>query len=161
MQRFVIHLVLAICTFSLGLLADAAINVMGDAIADDAIVVYRIAHATLLWTEPALHSPQVNSCGQIVVIVGSDRKLYLGFNEHGSLENPDELLWRLQQIFDARIENHVYRAGIEATSDLPEEQRIERMVIVKAARDLSYGEITDLLSQLKEIGANPIALLSE
>ena len=73
MQRFVIHLVLAICTFSLGLLADAAINVMGDAIADDAIVVYRIAHATLLWTEPALHSPQVNSCGQIVVTVGSNR----------------------------------------------------------------------------------------
>jgi biopolymer transport protein ExbD len=38
---------------------------------------------------------------------------------------------------------------------------LERMVIVKAARDLTYGEITDLLGQLKEIGANPIALLSE
>jgi biopolymer transport protein ExbD len=119
-----------------------------------AIVVYRIAHATLLWTKPALHSPQVNSCGQIVVTVGSDRKLYLDFNEHCSLENPDELLWRLQQIFDARIENHVYRA-------VPEEEWIVKMIIVKAARDLSYGEITDLLSQLKEVGANPIALLSE
>jgi hypothetical protein len=160
MQRFV-HLVLAGCTFSLALLSDSAINVMGDAIADDAIVVYRFAHAALLWTEPALHSPQINSCGRIVVTVGSDRKLYLGFNEHGSLENPNELLWRLQEIFDAGIENHIYRAGTVATSDLPEEQRTEKMVIVMAARDLSYGEITDLLGQLKEVGANPIALLSE
>ena len=45
MQRFVIHIVLAICTFSLGLLSDSAVNVMGDAIADEVIVVYRIAHA--------------------------------------------------------------------------------------------------------------------
>jgi hypothetical protein len=36
---------LAGCTSSLGLLSDSAINVMGDAIADNAIVVYRIAHA--------------------------------------------------------------------------------------------------------------------
>jgi biopolymer transport protein ExbD len=43
-------------------------------------------------------------------------------------------------------------------SDLPESQRIERTVFIKAPRALPYGEIARLIDGIKGSGAEPIGL---
>jgi biopolymer transport protein ExbD len=47
---------------------------------------------------------------------------------------------------------------METRSDLPEEERIEKTVFVKAPRSLPYGEVVKVIDAIKGAGANPVGL---
>jgi biopolymer transport protein ExbD len=42
--------------------------------------------------------------------------------------------------------------------DLPERERIEKTVFIKAPRSIPYGEVTRVIDGLKGAGAEPIGL---
>jgi len=143
-------------TFSIGLTASLFINLWTVGLVDE---VPDPANLTLLWQEPKF-PPYPHSCGILVVSLVNDRSLYLKSERRGDLDHPEELLEKMRQVFGERTENRVYRVGVDPTSDIPEEERIEKTVFIKASPSVSYGEVAYLIALLKETGANPIGLVA-
>src|SRR5215470_15700830 len=95
----------------------------------------------------------------LVVTVDFDRSLKLnGLTEMGTVDDMSKLNQRLVTLFEERKKNHVYSDRMATRSDLPESQRIERTVFIKALRALSYGDIARVIDGLKGTGADPIGL---
>jgi biopolymer transport protein ExbD len=95
----------------------------------------------------------------LVVTVDLDRSLMLnGLTDMGTVDDMSKLNQRLIALFEERTRNHVYSDSMATRSDLPESQRIERTVFVKAPRALPYGDIARVIDGLKGSGANPIGL---
>ena len=95
----------------------------------------------------------------LVVTVDLDRSLKLnGLTDMGTLDDMSKLNQQLVTLFDERTKNHVYSDKMATRSDLPESQRIERTVFIKAPRALSYGDIARVIDGIKGTGAEPIGL---
>lgn len=100
--------------------------------------------------------PNINT---LVVTIDVDRSLKLnGLTEMGTVDDMSKLNEKLVSLFAERTANRVYRDNLATRSDLPEAQRIERTVFIKAPRTLSYGEIVRVIDGLKGTGADPIGL---
>jgi biopolymer transport protein ExbD len=76
----------------------------------------------------------------------------------GTLNDPSSLSQTLARIFQDRKQRHVYKPGTETRSDLPEDERIEKTVVIKVPRSLHYGDAVKLIDIVKGAGANPIIL---
>jgi len=76
----------------------------------------------------------------------------------GTLDDLSKLTTRLVDLFTERTTNRVYRDDMRARTDLPEEERIEKTVFIRAPRSLSYGEVARLIDSLKGTGASAIGL---
>jgi biopolymer transport protein ExbD len=61
-------------------------------------------------------------------------------------------------VFQDRLKNRTYRSDLVTRLDLPESQRIEKTVFIKAPRSIPYGEVARVLDGLKGTGAEPIGL---
>jgi len=155
MKRLLSYLTFAAFTFTVGFAANALVNYGGERLTCD---VPKLVNATLLWQQPALTPPHVNSCGHFVVSLTDDRSLYLYQTQLGSLADPEALLQRLQEVFTVRAKYHVYRYDVDSFSSVPEDQRIEKTVYIKASPTVSYGEVAHLIKLLQGIGADPIGL---
>ncbi|HZJ46625.1 MAG TPA: biopolymer transporter ExbD [Pyrinomonadaceae bacterium] len=95
----------------------------------------------------------------LVVIVGLDRTIHLnGLSDMGTLDDLSKLTTRLVDLFAERTKNRVYRDDMMARTDLPDEDRIEKTVFIRAPRSLSYGEVARLIDGLKGTGASSIGL---
>ena len=95
----------------------------------------------------------------LVVTIQPDRTLKLNQDaDMGTISEPGPLLAKLNWVFDQRVSVHTYAPGMLARFDLPERQRIERTVFIKAPRNLPYGEVTRVIDGLKGVGAAPIGL---
>lgn len=95
----------------------------------------------------------------LVVTVEPDRSLKLNRDtDMGTLENPTKLTARLAFVFNERTRNRAYRAHMINRMDLPEAERIEKTVFIKAPRNLPYGDVARLMDGLKGVGASPIGL---
>jgi biopolymer transport protein ExbD len=95
----------------------------------------------------------------LVVIVGLDRTIHLnGLSDMGTLDDLSKLTTRLVELFAERTRNRVYRDDMMARTDLPDEDRIEKTVFIRAPRSLSYGEVARLIDALKGTGASSIGL---
>ena len=95
----------------------------------------------------------------LVVTIDLDRSLKLnGLSDMGTVDDMTKLTQRLSSLFDERIKNRAYRYDMATRTDLPERDRIERTVFLKAPRSLSYGEIARVIDGLKGSGAEPIGL---
>ena len=95
----------------------------------------------------------------LVVTVDLDRSLKLnGLTDMGTIDDMSKLNQRLVALFEERTKNHVYSDRMASRSDLPESQRIERTVFLKAPRALPYGDIARLIDGIKGSGAEPIGL---
>lgn len=93
----------------------------------------------------------------LVVSISTDLQLKLNQDAMGSVNDPGALAARLQQVFQQRREQHAYRVGVE-TTNLPEEQKIEKTVFVKAPRALHYGDVVKVIDAIKGAGASPVGL---
>ena len=93
----------------------------------------------------------------LVVTIGQDLQLKLNQDAMGSVNDPSLLAQKLQQTFQLRKEQHAYKVGME-TSNLPEDQKIEKTVFVKAPRALKYGDVVKVIDAIKGAGANPVGL---
>jgi biopolymer transport protein ExbD len=95
----------------------------------------------------------------LVVIVGLVRTIHLnGLSDMGTLDDLSKLTTRLVDLFAERTKNRVYRDDMMARTDLPDEDRIEKTVFIRAPRSLSYGEVARLIDGLKGTGASSIGL---
>lgn len=95
----------------------------------------------------------------LVVTIQSDRTLKLNsLSDMGTVDDLTPLNLKLKSVFDERLKNRAYRSDLLARVDLPDSQRIEKTVFIKAPRSLPYGEVARVLDGLKGSGADPIGL---
>ena len=81
-----------------------------------------------------------------------------GLAEMGTVDNPTPLTTKLKALFDERSRLRTYRYDLALRSDLPEQQRVEKTVFIKAPRSIPYGEVARVIDGLKATGADPIGL---
>jgi biopolymer transport protein ExbD len=94
----------------------------------------------------------------LVVSISQDLQIKLNQDSMGSVNDPSALAAKLQQTFQQRREQHAYKVGMETATNIPEEQRIEKTVFVKAPRALRYGDVVKVIDAIKGAGANPVGL---
>lgn len=94
----------------------------------------------------------------LVVTISPDLQLKLNQDSMGSVNDTAPLSQRLVQVFQQRKEQRAYRPGMETRTELPEDERIEKTVFVKAPRSLPYGEVVKVIDALKGAGATPVGL---
>ena len=95
----------------------------------------------------------------LVVTIEPDRTLKLNnLSDMGTVDDLSPLSSRLKSVFEERLRNRAYRYDLIARLDLPESQRIEKTVFIKAPRNIPYGEVARVLDGLKGTGAEPIGL---
>jgi len=95
----------------------------------------------------------------LVVTIQQDRTLQLNnLSEMGNVDDLSPLSSKLRSIFEERTQQRAYRADMLARVDVPESERIEKTVYIKAPRSLPYGEVIRVIDGLKATGAAPIGL---
>jgi biopolymer transport protein ExbD len=95
----------------------------------------------------------------LIVTISPDRSLALNQEMNlGTVSEPEQLVRKLSETFQKRLENQVYAEGMELKNDLPESEKIQKTVFIKAPRDFPYGEVTKVVDSVKLAGADPIGL---
>jgi len=95
----------------------------------------------------------------LVVTIKQDRTLMLnGLTDMGSVNDTDKLSTKLADVFEQRLKNHAYSDELRDRVDLPESDRIQRTVFIKAPRAIRYGEVVRVIDSIKGAGASPIGL---
>ena len=94
----------------------------------------------------------------LVVSIGTDLQLKLNQDSVGSVNDTAPLAQRLSAVFKQRKEQRAYKVGMEARTDVKEEDRIEKTVFVKAPRAAKYGDVVKVIDAIKGAGANPVGL---
>ena len=94
----------------------------------------------------------------LVVSISTDLRLKLNQDDIGNVNDSAPLSVRLQQIFRQRREVRAYKPGSETRTDLPEDERVEKTITVKAPRSIKYGDVMKVIDAMKGAGASPIVL---
>ena len=94
----------------------------------------------------------------LVVSITTDLQIRLNQDPLGSVNDTSGLAAKLQQTFSQRKEQHAYKVGMETATNIPEDQRIEKTVFVKAPRALHYGDVVKVIDAIKGAGASPVGL---
>jgi biopolymer transport protein ExbD len=94
----------------------------------------------------------------LVVSIAPDLQIKLNQDPMGSVNDTSLLAAKLQQTFQQRKEQRAYKVGMETATNIPEDQRIEKTVFVKAPRALHYGDVVKVIDAIKGAGANPVGL---
>lgn len=94
----------------------------------------------------------------LVVSISSDLQIKLNQDSMGSVNDTGFLSQKLTQVFQQRKEQRAYKPGMETRSDVPEQDRIEKTVFIKAPRGLRYEEVVKVIDAIKGAGANPVGL---
>jgi biopolymer transport protein ExbD len=94
----------------------------------------------------------------LVVSISTDLQIKLNQESMGSVNDTSALAAKLQQTFSQRREQHAYKVGMETATNVPEDQRIEKTVFVKAPRALHYGDVVKVIDAIKGAGASPVGL---
>jgi hypothetical protein len=148
MRRLSILITTAFRSFMIGVVANTMVNYFAtDELIERLATCSDYASALMLWREPRLVPPAVRSCGHFVITISDDRQIYLNSRRMGSLDHPQLLVIELEDAFRVRTEHHVYRSGMEQAYEIPEHERIDKTVYLKAGRGLPYGEVHDLIER--------------
>ena len=95
----------------------------------------------------------------LVVTINADRSLMLNrLTDMGSVDDTGKLSATLADLFQQRLQNHVYRDEARDRIDLPDSVRIEKTVFIKAPRSIPYTDVVRVLDGIKGAGAGPIGL---
>ncbi len=93
----------------------------------------------------------------LVVTIKSDRTLMLnGLTDMGSVDDTSKLSAKLVDLFQQRLTT--YSNELRDRVDLPESDRIQRTVFIKAPRAIPYGEVVRVIDSIRGAGASPIGL---
>jgi biopolymer transport protein ExbD len=94
----------------------------------------------------------------LVVSISNDLQLKLNQDGIGSVNDTGPLSAKLLQLFRERKDARAYKPGMETRMDVPESERIEKTVFVKAPRSVKYGDVVKVIDAIKGAGANPVGL---
>ena len=109
--------------------------------------------------EPKQIDKVASNTHALVVSLGSDSTLFLNREtDLGTVQEPSKLIGRLSEVFRERTEKGVFREGTEFRTDLPEAEKIEKTVFIRAPRSADYGSVVKIVDAVKQAGANPISL---
>jgi len=110
-------------------------------------------------SKPSQDQPLNPNDKTLVVTIKQDRTLMLnGLSDMGSVNDTSNLSTKLVDLFQQRLQNHVYQDELRDRLDLPEEMRIERTVFIKAPRSIPYADVIRVLDGIKGAGASPVGL---
>ena len=108
--------------------------------------------------EPKRDAAEAN-INTLVVAINFDSTLRLNTEcDLGSVQKTEKLIARLFEIFKQRTENRAYAEGAEFKTHIPEAERIEKTVFIKAPRSIDYGNVVKIIDAVKIAGASPISL---
>lgn len=99
---------------------------------------------------------------ELALVVTIERDLGLKLNQNadmGTTHDMGKLSETLTDLFRRRREVRAYRAEMENRFDLPDEERVQKTVFIKAPRSISYGEVARVIDAIKGAGASPVGLL--
>jgi len=100
--------------------------------------------------------PNINT---LVVTIAPDRTLKLNnLSDMGTVDDLSPLSAKLRVVFEERTKLRAYRSDMATRVDVPESERIEKTVFIKAPRGMKYGEVIRVMDGLKATGASPIGL---
>jgi biopolymer transport protein ExbD len=96
----------------------------------------------------------------LLVTIRPDGTLQLNglTDDMGTITDSSKLSSFLAALFKERQANHVYRDEMLSRIDLPEIERIEKTVFIKAPRSIAYGEVAKVIDGVKGAGASPVGL---
>jgi biopolymer transport protein ExbD len=94
----------------------------------------------------------------LVVSISTDLQLKLNADSIGSVNDTAPLSQKLLQLFQQRKDTRAYKIGMETATNVPEGDRIEKTVFVKAPRSIKYGDVVKVIDAIKGAGANPVGL---
>jgi biopolymer transport protein ExbD len=110
-------------------------------------------------SKPSQDQPLNPNDKTLVVTIKQDRTLMLnGLTDMGSVNDTSNLSMKLVDLFQERLQNHVYQDELRDRLDLPEEMRIEKTVFIKAPRSIPYADVIRVLDGIKGAGASPVGL---
>lgn len=98
----------------------------------------------------------------LLLIVNIDKAGHVTLNgkDSGTLADISELTNKLEYFFAERLKYRAYRENLdELDENLPEFEKIERTVFIKAAPSLRYEQVLNFIDKLKGTGAEPINLV--
>ncbi|HEY5884012.1 MAG TPA: hypothetical protein VIT88_04960, partial [Pyrinomonadaceae bacterium] len=76
----------------------------------------------------------------------------------GSVFDTAKLSAALRDVFEERLRNRAFRSESRDRIDLPDNDRIEKTVFIKAPRALLYADVIRVLDAIKGAGASPVGL---
>lgn len=95
----------------------------------------------------------------LVVVVNPDRSLSLNQETGmGTIEDTSKLSKRLVDVFAKRLATHAYSPEGAVATNLPETERIQRSVFIRAPKSMPYGDIMRVIDSMKGAGATPIGM---
>jgi biopolymer transport protein ExbD len=94
----------------------------------------------------------------LVVTINPDQIVTLNQDPMGSISDLSALSRKLHEIFQLRLENRAYKSGLETATDMPESERIEKTLTIKAPKHIKYGEVVKVIDVARGAGARPIVL---
>ena len=110
--------------------------------------------------EPAPHQRYVPP-DPLMIVVAVNRAGAVSLNGGetlGTTRETSKLAVELAATFKRRLEAGAFRRGVIDPATLPEDERVEKTVFVKAPRSISYGEVARVIDAVKGAGANPVGL---
>jgi biopolymer transport protein ExbD len=110
-------------------------------------------------SKPDRDLPLIAHIDTLVVTINPDLSLKLNsLTDMGSVNDTSKISATLSDLFQERLQNHVYRDELRDRADLPDSVRIEKTVFIKAPRSMPYADVVRVLDGLKGAGASPIGL---
>ena len=110
-------------------------------------------------SKPDRDLPLIAHIDTLVVTINPDLSLKLnGLTDMGSVNDTSKMSATLSDLFQQRLQNHVYRDELRDRADLPDSVRVEKTVFIKAPRAIPYADVVRVLDGLKGAGASPIGL---
>jgi biopolymer transport protein ExbD len=95
----------------------------------------------------------------LVVTINHDGTLMLNRTPNmGSVFDTAKLSGALHDVFEERLRNRAFRNELRDRIDLPDNDRIEKTVFIKASRALLYADVIRVLDAIKGAGATPVGL---
>lgn len=107
---------------------------------------------------PPANENNRSETNSLVVSVDSKAGLKLNTEDAGTIDDLSQLRAKLAHVIQQRREQHIYKPGLENVTDIPEEERIEKTVLVKANRQMRYPEVKKEVDAVKAAGAGPVGL---
>ncbi len=94
----------------------------------------------------------------LVVSLSPDLKVKLNQDDYGTVNALAPLTTKLMNLFRERRDNRAYRSGLETATNVPEDERVEKTITIKANRSIKFGDAAKVVDALRGTGAKPIIL---
>ncbi|HEX5704465.1 MAG TPA: biopolymer transporter ExbD [Pyrinomonadaceae bacterium] len=95
----------------------------------------------------------------LVVTINRDGTLLLNRTPNmGSVFDTAKLSGALHDVFEERLRNRAFRYELRDRNDLPDNDRVEKTVFIKAPRAILYADVMRVLDAIKGAGATPVGL---